>query len=155
MILARSRWGSCVYRSVAGFIYSVCFRDDFMPACKHLRIQRVCLRNAWNGSVETYWLGDELRLRTYQSEGFSKSRCESQCGVIRFVRKKHVQFSHVGIVDTFGRYSYISTVFWPLLWTCWQMIKAGSSKSVYLQLVVKKQNQLSGRRNCPIVERLG
>ena len=32
------------------------------------------------------------------------------------------------------------------------MIKTGISKSVYLQLIVKNQNQLSGRITCLIVE---
>ena len=78
------------------------FREEFMPACKHLRIQRVFLRNAWNGSVESYWLGTELQLSAYQSERLFQSRCEGQCGVMRFVRKQfHVHVSHVGIVDTF------------------------------------------------------
>ena len=35
------------------------------------------------------------------------------------------------------------------------MIKTGISKNVYLQLIVKNQNQLSGRKTCLIVERFG
>ena len=80
----------------------------------------------------------------------NKARCDS------WEKNKHDQFSHVGLADTCAM---LLIGFPPLFGHCfetyWQMIKTGISKSVYLQLIVKNQNQLSGRKTCLIVERFG
>ena len=58
------------------------------------------LRSARNGSVESYRLGAELRLETYQTARLFQNRFKGQCGLMRFVSEPvYVHVSNVGNVD--------------------------------------------------------